>query len=82
MEVDTLAPTVGADACVDCACEEDYDDCNDLEVSLLVGQAISFKALPLLKCMHRQISFQKKSLPKAVIIFSRNIFTSSLKKNI
>jgi hypothetical protein len=30
--VDTLAPTVGADACVDYAYEEDCDDCDDVEV--------------------------------------------------
>jgi len=34
MAVDTLAPTVGADACVDCACEE---DCDDAKVPLSVG---------------------------------------------
>jgi len=42
MTVDKLAPTVRADACVDCACKEDYDDCDDAEVPLWVGQAISF----------------------------------------
>jgi hypothetical protein len=49
MAVGTLAPTVGADACVDYACEEDCDDCDDAKLPLLVGRAISFKALPLLK---------------------------------
>jgi len=52
MAVDTLAPTVGVDACVDCVCEEDCDDFDDAKVPLLVGRAISFKALPLLKSMH------------------------------
>jgi len=58
--VDTLAPTVGAYACVDCACEEDCDDCDDAKVSLLVGRAISFKALPLIKCMHIKVFFLEK----------------------
>ena len=57
MAIDTLAPIVGADACVDCACEEDCDDCDDAEVPLLVGLAITFKALSLLKCMHKQDFF-------------------------
>jgi len=65
MAVDTLAPTVGVDACVDCSCEDDCDDCDDAEVPLLVGRAISFKVLPLLKCIHR------KSLLKTVIIFQK-----------
>jgi hypothetical protein len=56
MAVDTLSPTVGADACVDCACE----NCDNAEVLLLAGRAISFKALSLLKYMHKQIFFQKK----------------------
>jgi hypothetical protein len=58
MAVDTLAPTVGADACVDCACEEDCDDCDDAELPLLVGQAISFKVFQLFKCMHKKLFFQ------------------------
>jgi len=57
MAIYTLAPV---DACVDCACEEDCDDCDDEEVPLLVGRAITFKALPLLKCMHKQEYFHKK----------------------
>jgi len=57
LAVDALATTVGADACVDCAFEE---DCDDVEVPMLVGRAISFKALPLLKCMHKQTFFQKR----------------------
>jgi len=64
MVVDTLAPTVGADACVDYACEEDCDDCEDAEVPLFLHRAVSFKALPLLKCMHIQISFQTKVYQK------------------
>jgi len=60
MTVDTLAPTVGANACVDYACEEDCDDYDDSKVPLLVGRAISFKALPLHKCMHKQVFFPKK----------------------
>jgi len=44
---------VGVDVCVDCACEEDRDDCDDAKVPLLVDRAITFKALPL----HRQKYF-------------------------
>jgi len=51
--VDTLAPTVGADACVNCAYEEDCDDCDDAEAPLLVDLVIVFKALSLLKYMHK-----------------------------
>ena len=64
--VDTLAPTVWADTCVDCACEYDCDNCEDTEVPLLVGRAISFKALSLLKCIHKQISFQKMVYQKQI----------------
>jgi len=61
MAVDTLAPTVGADACVDCACEDCAFVCeDDEEVPLLLERAISFKVLPLLKCMHKQLFFHKK----------------------
>nr|ABN08763.1 hypothetical protein MtrDRAFT_AC160012g21v2 [Medicago truncatula] len=60
MAVDTLASTVGADACMDCACEEDCDDYDDSKVPLLVGRAISFDALPLHKCMHKQVFFPEK----------------------
>jgi len=42
----------GADVCVNCACEEDCNDCDDAEPPLLVDLYIVFKALPLLKCMH------------------------------
>jgi len=50
--VDTFTPTVGADACVDCA----FEDCallyvDDAEVP--IERAISFKGLPPLKCMHK-----------------------------
>jgi len=58
--VDTLAPTVWEDACVNCACEEDCDDCDDVEAPLLVDLVIIFKALPLLKCMHKQEFFREK----------------------
>ena len=49
MTVDTQAPTVGANACVNYACEKDCDDCDDAESPLLVGLVMVFKALPLLK---------------------------------
>jgi len=64
--VDTLAPTAGADACVNCACEEDCDDCDEIEAPILTDLVIVFKALPLLKCMHKmriypQIKFTENS---------------------
>jgi len=55
--VDTLAPTVGADACVDCSCGEECGDCDDAEAPLMVSLVIVFKALSLLKCMHKQDFF-------------------------
>jgi len=58
--IDTLAPTVGTDVCVNCACEEDCDDCDDVEATLLVDLIIVFKALPLHKCMHKQEFFPEK----------------------
>ena len=54
MAAHTLAPTVGADAYIDCSCE---NDCDDAEVPLLVDLVIVFKALLLLKCMHKQKYF-------------------------
>jgi len=55
--VDTLAPTVGADACVNYGCEEDCDDCDDAEAPLLVGLVIIFKVLPLLNaCTNKSFS--------------------------
>jgi len=41
--VDTLEPTEWADACVYCACEEDCDDYDDIEVSVLADLVIIFK---------------------------------------
>jgi hypothetical protein len=58
--VDTLAPTVGANASVDCACEEDCNDCDDIEAPLLVDLVIIFKALPLLKGKHTKEFFREK----------------------
>jgi len=52
MTVDTLAPTVWANACVDCACENCALLCVD-DAKVTLGRAIYFKALPLLKCMHK-----------------------------
>jgi len=51
--VDTQTPTTGADAHVICAFEEDYDDCDDIETPILADLVIVFKALRLLKCMHK-----------------------------
>jgi len=62
--VDTLAPTVEADACVDCACEADCDDYDDVEAPLLVGLVIIFK----------QEFFSGKVLPKMVCSFQKNSF--------
>ena len=59
--VDTLAPTVGADSCVNYDCEE---DCDDAEAPLHVALVIVFKALPLLKCMHKIQIFPQKKLTK------------------
>jgi len=46
MAVDTFAPSVGEDACVDCACELCVDDA---EVPLGRAFFFFFKVLPLLK---------------------------------
>jgi len=35
--VDTLAPTEGMDARVNCGCEEDCNDCDDIEASILAN---------------------------------------------
>jgi len=59
--VDTLAATEGEDACVNCACEE---DCDDAKTPLLVDLVIVFKALPLLKCMHKRRLFSQKKFTK------------------
>ena len=53
--VDTLAPTEGANTGVDCACEEDCDDCDDIEAPVLADLVIIFKAL--LKCMQTNENF-------------------------
>jgi len=55
--VDTLAPTEGADARINYAYEEDCDDCDDIETPVFVDLVIIFKALPLLKCMHKNANF-------------------------
>ena len=54
--VDTLVPNAGEDAHVICACEEDCDDCDDIVAPILVDLDIIFKALPLLKCMHKNVN--------------------------
>jgi len=59
MEVDTLTPIVGEDACEVCSCEEDCDDCDDAEIPLLLGRAISLKLYHFLnvctnKCFSRK----------------------------
>jgi len=59
--VDILAPTEGACACVNCACEEDYDDA---KAPLLVDIVIVFKVLPLLKWMHKMRIFPHKKFTK------------------
>jgi len=71
---------VGTDACVDCAYEEDCDDCDDPETPLLVGLIIVFKDLPLLKCMHKQEFFPIKSLLKTVVNFQKTVFTRKDRK--
>jgi len=60
--VDTLASTDGANACVNCAYEEDCDDRGDVETPLLVDLVIVFKALLLLKCMHIIRIFSQKKV--------------------
>jgi len=52
----TLTPTIVADARVICAFEEDYDDCDDIETPILADLVIVFKALRLLKCMHKNVN--------------------------
>jgi hypothetical protein len=81
MMVDILALTVEADACVDCACEDDCDDCDDAEVPLLVGLAITFKTLLLLKCMHTQVYFQKKVHQKQLQVSRKRISQEYLENN-
>jgi len=51
--VDTLAPTAGAYTHVNYACQEDCDDCHDIEAHVLADLVIIFKVLPLLKCMQK-----------------------------
>lgn len=58
--VDTLAPTLGEDASVNCDCEEDCDYFDDVETQVLVDLVIILKVLPLLKCIHKQEFFQEK----------------------
>jgi len=53
----TLAPTAGVDVCVLCGCEEDCNDCDDIEAPVLADLVILFKALPLRKCMHKDANF-------------------------
>jgi hypothetical protein len=73
--VDTLAPTTGADARVICTCEEDLDDYDDIEAPILMDLVIIFKALPLLKCMHKNAnSSLRKSSLKIVANLRKNSF--------
>jgi len=60
--IGTLAPTARADARVICAYDEDCDDCDDIEAPVLADLVIIFKALPLLKCMHKQFLFCRKKI--------------------
>jgi hypothetical protein len=53
----TLASTAGVDVCVICACEEDYNDCDDIEAQVLADLVILFIALPIRKCMHKDVHF-------------------------
>jgi len=55
--VGTLASTAGVDVCVICACEEDCNDCDGIEAPELADLVILFKALPLHKCMHKDVDF-------------------------
>ena len=53
--MDTLASTAGENVHVICACEE---ECDDIEALVLAADlVIIFKALPLLKCMHKNENF-------------------------
>ena len=51
--LDTLARTAWADVHVIWACEEDCDDSDDIEATVLADLFIIFKDLPLIKCMHK-----------------------------
>jgi len=55
--VGTLKSIAGMDVCVVCACEEVFNDCDDIEAPVLVDLVILFKALPLRKCMHKDADF-------------------------
>jgi hypothetical protein len=55
--VGTLAPTAGVNVCVIYACEEDCNDCDDIEALVLADFVILFKALPLRKCTHKDADF-------------------------
>jgi len=68
MAVDSLAPTVGSDACVDCACEEGCDDCDDAEVPLLLVEPFLSRLYHFLNACTDKY-FSRKSLPKTIIIF-------------
>jgi len=64
MAVDSLAPTVGSDACVDCGC----DDCDDAEVPLLLVEPFLSRLYHFLNACTDKY-FSRKSLPKTIIIF-------------
>jgi len=55
--VGTITSIKGMDVCVFCACEDDCNDCDDIEAPVLTDLVILFKALPLRKCMHKDADF-------------------------
>jgi len=55
--VGTLASTAGANVCVICVREENCNDCDDIEASVLVDLVLLFKTLSLRKCMHKNADF-------------------------
>jgi hypothetical protein len=69
--VGTLAPTKGADARLDCPCEDDCDDCDNIEAPILMDLVIIFKASPLLKCMHKNANFLKNKFTKNSCYFRK-----------
>ena len=74
MAVDTLAPTVGVDACMDCAFEE---DCDDVEVPLLVGRAIFLRLYHFLNACTNKY-FSRKQFTKDSSNFQKKIHKNTL----
>lgn len=57
----TLASTVGPNVRVICACEEDYNDYDDIEAPVLADLVILFKALHFVNACTKMWIFLRKS---------------------